>query len=515
MADTSFFFTNFPDYFFEKDLWMVFQRWGRVLDVFISSKLNSRNRRFRFVRFQRVEDVYELEKKLVAIWIGTWKLQVNLPKYNRFEQFGKRGKYNRLSERATMKRGERLSFTGRVREQLQLKNRVSQPTSGCLLEASNMQLVKESFVLGGFGVVRLRHCFESVDALVGKVVKVDQATLAREVLEYVCLRVSIPVGVLPSMKREMSIDGLSCLVVFDMETCTPDHKLRIFFSKWGDVSVPESVASLEDDGGKECVDSVSSHSGDKNGSAGGEELTVRRRARILRSGEKHAACHYGNHDGEVKLDKEVEHVHRDPRIRVSHATCLYGNDGGELNAHEGQGTFNGKVERSFEDWRGDAEVARPVDGDGHDRLGVKGFVTFSSIAHESGAGGVSMEKEALVMEVDGRAMADRVGGVVKVGMGRAEYSRWNGGPESIVGDSQITRMEKVKDLACFLEANVGNGTLSLADREVDDYKMKGIEETSSPFEESNLIEVRVVQANYSVLQPTLISTPIFFCPIVQ
>jgi len=45
MTDTSFFFTNFPDHFFAKDLWKVFQRWGRVLDVFISNKLNSRKRR--------------------------------------------------------------------------------------------------------------------------------------------------------------------------------------------------------------------------------------------------------------------------------------------------------------------------------------------------------------------------------------------------------------------------------------------------------------------------------------
>ncbi|KAK7348370.1 hypothetical protein VNO80_22923 [Phaseolus coccineus] len=577
-----------------------------------------------------------------------------------------------------MKRGEQLSFTGRVREQVQLKNRVSQPTSGwrkreqvqqqltfaqvvtqknacrsqseesatqlkvkveptawldncyigCLLEASNMQLVKESFVLGGFGMVRLRHCFESIGALVGKVVEVDQATLAKEVLEYVRLRVSIPVGVSPSMKREVSINGLSCLVVFEIETCMPDHKLRSFFSKWGDVSILESVPSSEDDGGKESVDSVGSHSDDENGSGGGEELTVQcavaqaapslgvvqqkmnvmvglweetkndrledvqgavchetrdvasldlskvvggvnmvkrlnvdHSTRILGSGEKHVACHYGNHDGVVKLDKEVEHIHRDPRIGVSHAMCIYGNHGGELNAHEGQGTFNGKVERRFEDWhvgfpsgneernyggsgpiiaeveqsrgavKGDVGVARPVHGDGQDRLGVKDFVTFSSMVHESGTGGVSREKEVLEMEVDegvrhgsvghegdylcrqhngvGQAMADRVGAAGKVGMGRAEYSRWNGDPESIVGDSQITRMEKVKDLACFLEAWV-NGTPSLADREVDDYKLKGLDETSSPFEESNLIEVRVVQANYPVLQPTLSSTPIFF-----
>jgi len=75
--------------------------------VFISSKLNSRNRRFGFVRFQGVEDAYELEKKLDAIWIGTWKLQANLPNYSRFERaVKKRGEQNCFSERVTKKRGE-------------------------------------------------------------------------------------------------------------------------------------------------------------------------------------------------------------------------------------------------------------------------------------------------------------------------------------------------------------------------------------------------------------------------
>jgi len=81
MAETSFFFTNFHEHFRERDLWRVLQRWGRALDVFVSRKLNARNQKFGFVRFQGVNDVVSLERELDAIWIGTWKLQVNLPKY--------------------------------------------------------------------------------------------------------------------------------------------------------------------------------------------------------------------------------------------------------------------------------------------------------------------------------------------------------------------------------------------------------------------------------------------------
>jgi len=86
MADTSFFFTNISPGHEEKELWNIFQRWGRVLDVFIPKKLNSRKQRFGFVRFHGVRDVCELERRLDAIWIGLWKLCVNIARYRKKEQ---------------------------------------------------------------------------------------------------------------------------------------------------------------------------------------------------------------------------------------------------------------------------------------------------------------------------------------------------------------------------------------------------------------------------------------------
>lgn len=118
-----------------------------------------------------------------------------------------------------------------------------------------------------------RHYFESVGELVGKVVEVDQATVARNVLEYVRVRVCIPVGVLLRVKK-VSINGLSCVVSFKEETYMSDYKLRSFFSKWGDVSAPESDVSLEDDGRRERLVSVGSYSNDKDGRRVGEEQTV-------------------------------------------------------------------------------------------------------------------------------------------------------------------------------------------------------------------------------------------------
>jgi len=79
------------------------------MDVFISNKLNSRKQRFGFVGFQGVADVYFLERSLDVIWIGTWKLQVNLPKMKGKERMG-----SKMMEEQTRK-------MWRSREQEQLK----------------------------------------------------------------------------------------------------------------------------------------------------------------------------------------------------------------------------------------------------------------------------------------------------------------------------------------------------------------------------------------------------------
>ena len=80
---TPFFFSNFPFDLKESDLWKIFRRWGRVSDVFISRRLNIKKQRFGFVRFLGVQNVRELEYHLNTIWIGSWKLNANRPKYIR------------------------------------------------------------------------------------------------------------------------------------------------------------------------------------------------------------------------------------------------------------------------------------------------------------------------------------------------------------------------------------------------------------------------------------------------
>lgn len=61
----SFFFTIFSNEFEEKDLWRVFKRWERVLDVFIPERIDSRKQHFGFVRFQGLKDVNVLRENWI------------------------------------------------------------------------------------------------------------------------------------------------------------------------------------------------------------------------------------------------------------------------------------------------------------------------------------------------------------------------------------------------------------------------------------------------------------------
>ena len=54
---------------------------GDVREVFISKRRNRNSRKYGFVRFKSVEDVYELERKLDNIVLGGLRMYVNIPKY--------------------------------------------------------------------------------------------------------------------------------------------------------------------------------------------------------------------------------------------------------------------------------------------------------------------------------------------------------------------------------------------------------------------------------------------------
>ena len=58
---TTFYFSRFPEGVKEDDLWKLFQKWGKVWEVFIPKYKNKEGHRFGFVRFKEVQDERSLE----------------------------------------------------------------------------------------------------------------------------------------------------------------------------------------------------------------------------------------------------------------------------------------------------------------------------------------------------------------------------------------------------------------------------------------------------------------------
>ncbi|OIW09439.1 hypothetical protein TanjilG_07824 [Lupinus angustifolius] len=80
---STFFFTNFPDDFGVAEMWAIFQKYGSVGDVMIPKKRDRRGKRFGFVRFKQSGDDEFLEKALMNLWIGNFKVGLNRPRFER------------------------------------------------------------------------------------------------------------------------------------------------------------------------------------------------------------------------------------------------------------------------------------------------------------------------------------------------------------------------------------------------------------------------------------------------
>lgn len=64
-------------------MWKTFDSLGVIVDLYIAKKRNRWGKRFGFVRFIKVSDSKKLEEELNGIWIGSFRLLVNLARYNR------------------------------------------------------------------------------------------------------------------------------------------------------------------------------------------------------------------------------------------------------------------------------------------------------------------------------------------------------------------------------------------------------------------------------------------------
>ncbi|GKE24189.1 RNA-directed DNA polymerase, eukaryota [Tanacetum coccineum] len=80
---TTFFFTRFPESWDEKALWVMFERYGAVVDVYLATKRTKLVTRFGFVRFLNVNNIGSFELQLKGICIGGIKMIVNIAKYDK------------------------------------------------------------------------------------------------------------------------------------------------------------------------------------------------------------------------------------------------------------------------------------------------------------------------------------------------------------------------------------------------------------------------------------------------
>nr|GEW22293.1 RNA-directed DNA polymerase, eukaryota, nucleotide-binding alpha-beta plait domain protein [Tanacetum cinerariifolium] len=77
----SFFFTNFPDNLDSNVLWRMFEKYGNVVDVYISFKRTKRDTGFGFVRFINTCDIEAFERRLKGTMIGDVRIVIDRAKF--------------------------------------------------------------------------------------------------------------------------------------------------------------------------------------------------------------------------------------------------------------------------------------------------------------------------------------------------------------------------------------------------------------------------------------------------
>lgn len=79
----SYYFTEFPDSHGAKEMLRAFSHYGAVMEVVIPPKRDKRGKRFGFVRFRDVRESERFAVELDNIIIGSKKIHVNLPRFQR------------------------------------------------------------------------------------------------------------------------------------------------------------------------------------------------------------------------------------------------------------------------------------------------------------------------------------------------------------------------------------------------------------------------------------------------
>ncbi|GLT40914.1 hypothetical protein SLA2020_150110 [Shorea laevis] len=74
----TFFFYNFPENCEEKELWYSFQKYGKVLDVYVPKKHDKWGKRYGFLRMLGVQNEDQMVRRLNEIWFSSYKLRVKI-----------------------------------------------------------------------------------------------------------------------------------------------------------------------------------------------------------------------------------------------------------------------------------------------------------------------------------------------------------------------------------------------------------------------------------------------------
>nr|GEX08793.1 nucleotide-binding alpha-beta plait domain-containing protein [Tanacetum cinerariifolium] len=79
----SIFVTNFPSGTSAKQLWDICEHYGKVVDSFIPARVSKEGKNFAFVCFSKVNNIEVLIGNLNTGWIGKFKLQFNVARFQR------------------------------------------------------------------------------------------------------------------------------------------------------------------------------------------------------------------------------------------------------------------------------------------------------------------------------------------------------------------------------------------------------------------------------------------------
>ncbi|KAJ9557474.1 hypothetical protein OSB04_012088 [Centaurea solstitialis] len=79
----TFYITNLADLVSEADIWKVFIRIGKIVDLYVAKKRNKQGCRFGFARFLGISDLKGFEGKLNNTWVGGQRLLANVARFKR------------------------------------------------------------------------------------------------------------------------------------------------------------------------------------------------------------------------------------------------------------------------------------------------------------------------------------------------------------------------------------------------------------------------------------------------